>query len=117
MLTSLKSEHIVCVIDGQFDRCGGIGWFCMELCSGGSLGQVLKRIKTNMLLQSPVTFFRYMLGMVRGLEYLHDEGVLHRDLKPDNIFFDACGNVKIADLGLSKSEKAVEGGGGERVHR
>jgi len=55
--------------------------------------------------------------MVSGLEYLHNEGVLHKDLKPDNILLDGCGNVKIADFGLSKAEKAVEGGGGERVHR
>jgi serine/threonine protein kinase len=40
LLSSLNSEYIVRAIDGQFDRCGTIGWFCMELCSGGSLGRV-----------------------------------------------------------------------------
>ena len=117
LLSSLNSKYIVRAIDGQFDRCGSIGWFCMELCGGGSLGQALKRIRNNMLLESPVTFGRYILGAGRGVEYLHNDNVLHRDLKPDNILLDACGNVKIADFGLSKAEKAVEGGGGERVHR
>jgi serine/threonine protein kinase len=39
------------------------------------------------------------------LSYLHDKNIIHRDLKPENITFDSNGNVKLIDLGLSKTLK------------
>eukprot|EP00756_Hemistasia_phaeocysticola_P001650 Hpha_TRINITY_DN11159_c1_g1::TRINITY_DN11159_c1_g1_i1::g.28021::m.28021/K07359/CAMKK2; calcium/calmodulin-dependent protein kinase kinase 2 len=44
---------------------------------------------------------RYCTGIARGLQYLHDHGVIHRDIKPDNILLDARDNVKLADFGVS----------------
>jgi serine/threonine protein kinase len=42
------------------------------------------------------------------LEYLHDNGVLFRDIKLENILFDQNGDIKITDFGLSKPELAEE---------
>ena len=47
-------------------------------------------------------FCRYSLYMVaKGLQAMHAENVLHRDIKADNILWRSNGDIKIADLGLS----------------
>ena len=38
-----------------------------------------------------------------ALEYLHSRGVIHRDMKPENILIDADGHIKLTDFGLSEA--------------
>lgn len=45
----------------------------------------------------------YMIMTLQGLEYLHAQWVLHRDLKPNNLLIDSVGVLKIGDFGLAKS--------------
>ncbi|KAJ9467031.1 hypothetical protein DIPPA_70155 [Diplonema papillatum] len=44
---------------------------------------------------------RYIVGIARGLSFLHEKGIIHRDIKPDNILLDKQDNVKLADFGVS----------------
>ncbi|GIL55286.1 hypothetical protein Vafri_10854 [Volvox africanus] len=44
---------------------------------------------------------RILLGVARGMAWLHHHNVVHRDLKPENILLDTCANPKIADFGLA----------------
>jgi len=40
--------------------------------------------------------------IVEGLAHIHGQGIIHRDLTPNNIFFDARNDIKIGDFGLGK---------------
>ncbi|KAI0828348.1 kinase [Trametes gibbosa] len=69
-----------------------------EYCQGGSLAALLEhgRIEDENILQV------YTLQMLEGLAYLHSQGVLHRDIKPDNILLDHMGVIKYVDFGAAK---------------
>ena len=49
------------------------------------------------------TAWRLLRQIVEGLLYVHGQGVIHRDLKPGNVFLDSQGNVKLGDFGLAAS--------------
>ncbi|RPD63260.1 kinase [Lentinus tigrinus ALCF2SS1-6] len=69
-----------------------------EYCQGGSLAALLEhgRIEDEGILQV------YTLQMLEGLAYLHSQGVVHRDIKPDNILLDHMGVIKYVDFGAAK---------------
>eukprot|EP00826_Nyctotherus_ovalis_P030732 TRINITY_DN2453_c0_g4_i4.p1 TRINITY_DN2453_c0_g4~~TRINITY_DN2453_c0_g4_i4.p1 ORF type:complete len:383 (+),score=90.52 TRINITY_DN2453_c0_g4_i4:881-2029(+) len=70
----------------------------MELCSGGDLlSYVRKRRKVPEEL-AKVTFRQIM----EGLRYCHSKGIIHCDIKLDNILLDEYGHVKVGDFGVSK---------------
>lgn len=69
----------------------------MELLDGGHLRQ---RIASDGV---PVDdLLRIGVQLARGLAHAHARGVLHRDVKPDNVLFDAAGVPKITDFGIAK---------------
>lgn len=70
----------------------------LEYISGGSVGSCLRKHgRFEVSVVSSLT--RQTLN---GLAYLHGEGILHRDLKADNILLDLDGTCKISDFGISK---------------
>ncbi|VUC23681.1 unnamed protein product [Clonostachys rosea] len=77
----------------------------LEYISGGSIGSCLRKHgKFEESLVSSLT--RQALA---GLAYLHREGILHRDLKADNILLDLDGTCKISDFGISKKTDNIYG--------
>lgn len=77
----------------------GINFFSMEFVDGKSLGELLKK---DGKLDVPAAV-GYTLQAARGLKFAHDRGMVHRDVKPDNLMLNVHGIVKVADLGLVKT--------------
>jgi eukaryotic-like serine/threonine-protein kinase len=76
-----------------------INYFSMEYVDGKSLGDQLKKRG-----RIPATeAVGYIIQAARGLKFAHDRGMVHRDIKPDNLMLNNEGIVKVADLGLVKT--------------
>ncbi len=93
----LSHPNIVQIHDiGEVD---GARFFSMEYVRGQSLAEL---IKGQGKLESE-TAVGYVLQAARGLKHAHERGMIHRDVKPDNMLLDEQGLVKVADLGLVKT--------------
>ena len=79
-------------------------YLVLEYASGGELFTYVKRRKTL-----PVTEARlYIAEVALALEYLHQNGIIYRDLKTENVLLAEDGHVKLADFGLSKDVSFME---------
>jgi eukaryotic-like serine/threonine-protein kinase len=97
-LIRIEHKNVVRVQDaGQLPD--GRGWLLMELLKGRTLGAMLAAQGAL----SPLLAIRYVLGIAWGVDAAHELGVIHRDLKPDNIFIVEPGNVpKVLDFSGAK---------------
>ncbi|KAG4305952.1 hypothetical protein PORY_000862 [Pneumocystis oryctolagi] len=75
----------------------------LEYVSGGSIGRCLR--KYGKIDQQTIQLFTRQI--LEGLTYLHSQGILHRDLKTDNILLDINGICKISDFGISKKSDDI----------
>ena len=85
----------------------------MTYCDGGDLSKLIKTVRKNLdsmdasqhkdKLYSPQNFLRWFCMSCLSLDYLHSNKILHRDIKPDNIFLSASSkNCRLGDFGLAK---------------
>ena len=71
-------------------------WLLTEYCPGGNFNQRLPSPSTNQM------NLKWMKQMADAIAYLHSHDVVHRDLKPDNVFLTATEDVKLGDFGLAR---------------
>jgi len=75
----------------------GQHFFAMEFVEGPNLAQLLRDGPMD-----PEAAARLVLSVAKGVQHLHDHGVVHRDLKPSNILVSADGSPRVTDFGLAK---------------
>lgn len=93
-LATLDHPGIVKLVGHDFKR--RPPFFAMELCDGETLRERMS--KASFSLADRLGSF---VDLCRILSHAHERGVVHRDLKPDNVLFDAHGNLKLIDFGLA----------------
>lgn len=94
ILSELHSPYVT-KYHGSFLR-GSDLWIIMEFCSGGSCADLLK---PGLISEEYITII--IRELLMGLEYLHSDKKLHRDIKAANVLLGANGQVKLADFGVS----------------
>ena len=94
-LARLNHPNIVTVYD--FGQSDGVYFLLMEFVDGLNLRQTMQT--GNLTPQEALAIVPHICD---ALQYAHDQGIVHRDVKPENVLLDKSGRVKIADFGLAK---------------
>ena len=94
-----KLQHPNIVRVQESGASGAVFYFVMEFCDGGSAWDLMLKNGGRLSLSQAKPI---ILGALSGLAYAHDKGVVHRDLKPQNILLSE-GVARLSDFGLSKS--------------
>lgn len=106
-VSCLKHKNICQLFDVGITR-DGIHYFTMEFLEGCALDKILKQ--RHML--PPELAIHYMVEVASGLCDAHNHGIIHRDMKPANIFIVQTANtpefVKILDFGVAKVDEDAE---------
>lgn len=126
LLGALQHPHVVRYYGGA--AVGAQFWIVMEYCECGTLADVLALRQTSTVAPSSSPAMgidepalRVLTGdVVSGLAYLHEQGILHKDIKAANILLTRRAMAKLADFGTSQHVHSGGGGGaggaGSGVH-
>ncbi len=91
----LQHPNILPVYD--FGEDNGAPYIVMQLVEGGTLDTYIKQAKLP-----EITIVRVIAQVAGALDYAHSQGVIHRDIKPDNILFDTKGRAYLSDFGVAR---------------
>lgn len=97
----LAHPNIVTAHDA--DEHKGVHFLVMEYVDGKDLAALVKERGPLSVVQA----LDCVLQAARALEYAHQQGVVHRDIKPHNLLLDRKGTVKVLDMGLARIEETV----------
>lgn len=98
-MTGLRHPNIV-AFQGHGRR-GALPFIVMEFLEGLTLSDILEKNGGKVALPETVAIVKQIAG---GLSFLHHNGLVHRDIKPQNVFFCVGGRVTILDLGVVRDQ-------------
>jgi len=101
--TAGKLEHPNIIPIYRVGKSGRVIYFVMKFIRGKSLSGV---IETRGALPVP-EIKRLLIECARALGYAHKHGIVHRDIKPDNIMFDELGQAIVTDFGIAKAQSGA----------
>ena len=101
LAASLSHPNLIQVFD--FGREGDAHFLAMEYVEGWNLAQAAEQARQLHLPISPGVWRHWVDGIGSGLAYLHEKGVVHRDVSPGNVLVARNGAVKITDFGISRA--------------
>ncbi len=97
----LSHQNVVAVFDQGAD--GPFLYLAMEYVPGRTLKELLRDSGRF----PPATALEIMAGVLDGLAAAHASGIVHRDVKPENVLLTADGRIKVADFGLARAQSAA----------
>ena len=105
ILYSLAHPNIIGYKEAFYDENSKTLNIVMEYADDGDLESKINYNKMNKLFFDESTIWKISIQILKGLKYLHDNNIIHRDLKSANIFLMKNGLIKIGDLNVSKLSK------------
>eukprot|EP00899_Mesostigma_viride_P024139 jgi/Mesvir1/490/Mv11361-RA.1 len=98
LLRSLRGVASICHLYGTFEDVDGV-YLVQEYCQGGDLLAVLK--ESGKRVPEEVLVPLVLAPLLQCLVRVHARGIMHRDVKPENIFVDGGGHPRLGDFGLA----------------
>ncbi len=92
--------HPLICVPFDFGEVGELVYLVMPYLAGGGLADLLQRDKTV----APERVAEVAAQVATALDYAHRHGVVHRDVKPDNVLFDEDGNAYLTDFGIATAQ-------------
>ena len=100
---ALEHPHIIHVYDYGTQQ--GINYLVMQLLTGGTLAERLEHLEGK--LPSLKEVAELLRQVASALDYAHSQGVIHRDIKPNNVMFDNHGTAYLVDFGIARLAEAT----------
>ena len=105
ILASLKHKNIIGYKEAFFDEPSNTLNIVMEYADDGDISSKIKTTLQKKLIFDENTIWNWLIQLLEGIKYLHDNKIMHRDLKSANLFLCKNGMLKIGDLNVSTIAK------------
>jgi serine/threonine protein kinase len=105
LAATMTHPNLIQVFD--FGREGDAYFLAMEYVDGWDLGQAAAQARQTGIAVPPGVWRHWVEGILAGLGYLHEKGIIHRDVSPGNVLLGRTGAVKLTDFGVSRAAETA----------